>query len=379
LDEYDLKKDDEIITTLTIEISTSILPRYSCACHKSNIAVRAAIKNHQELAKDLKRLSKFASKAKKSIYESIALNENKCRLRTESKTRWSASFLMLVSIKKAYEREALTSSCPVDIAKIDVYIQILKPAYKFSILLQRNNSSIADVGPNLLFMFNKWNKFVVDASQKSLCKLLIDYHIYKFDFELNSRIYRVASILNVAKLHLWFKQDFAQPYVASALKAIQKVALKFLRTNKNDKQDQDEQNNESILDESQATQKSDMSRYAEQEDEELGDPMNEHLMLAQIENEKASFLNILRSKSLEEFKSTTSFWHKNRKKFPNLYKLSLILLNIPSSSAYIERFFSICGFVCDTRRGNMSTSLTIKRCLLSANIDILNELAHEEK
>jgi hypothetical protein len=61
LDEYNLKKDDEIITTLFIEIGTCILPRYSCACHKGNIAVRAAIKNHQDLAKDLKNLSKFAS------------------------------------------------------------------------------------------------------------------------------------------------------------------------------------------------------------------------------------------------------------------------------------------------------------------------------
>jgi hypothetical protein len=203
--------------------------------------------------------------------------------------------------------------------------------------------------------------------------------MYKFDFELNSRIYQVASVLNVAKLYLWFKQDFAQPYVISALNAVPKVALKFLKSKKKDKKDHNEHNSERLLNESQATQKSDMSMYAEREDEELDDLMNEHLMLAEIENEKTIFLNVLRSRPLEEFKSTTSFWHQKHGKLPNLYKLSLILLNIPSSSAYIERFFSICGFVCDNRRGNMSTNLTIKRCLLSANIYILNELSHEEE
>jgi hypothetical protein len=79
--------------------------------------------------------------------------------------------------------------------------------------------------------------------------------MYKFDFELNSRIYQVASVLNVAKLYLWFKQDFAQPYVISALNAVPKVALKFLKSKKKDKKDHNEHNSERLLNESPATQK----------------------------------------------------------------------------------------------------------------------------
>ena len=53
-----------------------------------------------------------------------------------------------------------------------------------------------------------------------------------------------------------------------------------------------------------------------------------------------------------------------------------ILLNRNSSSAFIERFFSICGFIQDKRRAKTSIDLFKKRCLLRANIKILNELKY---
>jgi hypothetical protein len=49
-------------------------------------------------------------------------------------------------------------------------------------------------------------------------------------------------------------------------------------------------------------------------------------------------------------------------------------MNINSSSSFIERYFSICGFVQDKRRMNISIDLFQSRCLLRANIKILNEL-----
>lgn len=52
----------------------------------------------------------------------------------------------------------------------------------------------------------------------------------------------------------------------------------------------------------------------------------------------------------------------------------MILLNIKSSSAIIERFFSICGIVNDKRRQNMSDELLITRSLLKANMSTLSEM-----
>ena len=54
--------------------------------------------------------------------------------------------------------------------------------------------------------------------------------------------------------------------------------------------------------------------------------------------------------------------------------MALILLNINSSSAFIERFFSICGFIQDKRRQNITIELFKMRCILRANIKILSEI-----
>ena len=57
---------------------------------------------------------------------------------------------------------------------------------------------------------------------------------------------------------------------------------------------------------------------------------------------------------------------------PNLFDLQLILLNIWASSAFIERFFSISGIICDIKRANMEEDLIRMRSMLKANMPILN-------
>lgn len=353
---------------------TNNLARYSCACHKNNKATRAAIKNDKGISSDLKSLSKFSGRAKKSIYQSIALNENNCRLITENKTRWSSSLLMLVSIKKAQSRNALYETLPVSIEKVDIYIQIFKPVYLFNIYLQRSNSSIAEIGPGILNILNKWTRMVVPDEYHGLISSPMEFHVYKFDYELNSRIYQVASILNVAKLHNWFKEGYAQPYVKSGdwIDAIIRVGLKFLLRKTSDVKIDSEtlKSGESIMDISKATQNSDQSFFkASPTKDQPAQSVVKNIKEKDLENEVAKFLNILNSRPLKQFTSTTSFWYDRRTKLPNLYELSLMLLNIPAISAYIERYFSICG--------KMSEDLTIKRCLLTANIDLLNELSDE--
>ena len=54
-------------------------------------------------------------------------------------------------------------------------------------------------------------------------------------------------------------------------------------------------------------------------------------------------------------------------------------MNINASNAFIERYFSICGFVQDKRRMNIAPDLFKTRCLLRANIKILNELNKNEE
>ena len=90
----------------------------------------------------------------------------------------------------------------------------------------------------------------------------------------------------------------------------------------------------------------------------------------QLFRELVSNESFLKAKDI----STKGFWLENRNKFPNLAKLANILLNIPSSSAFIERFFSICGVVCKQRSMAMTDLLIITRALLKTNIHLLKEI-----
>jgi hypothetical protein len=81
------------------------------------------------------------------------------------------------------------------------------------------------------------------------------------------------------------------------------------------------------------------------------------------------------SKFFKKFKSNKVFWQSFREKAPMLNQLYLILNNIPSSSAYIERFFSICGVVNKPRASTMTDGLFTCRCMLKTNIKILDELS----
>ena len=72
--------------------------------------------------------------------------------------------------------------------------------------------------------------------------------------------------------------------------------------------------------------------------------------------------------------STKEFWTKKATDFPHLHELSKALFCIQSSSAFIERFFSICGVVCKKRSSNMSDEKIILRSFLKSNMKLLNEM-----
>ena len=118
---------------------------------------------------------------------------------------------------------------------------------------------------------------------------------------------------------------------------------------------------------------------AEAEEDKLDYDCNEELQEIekknQLANEIDNFTKFLQSKEFfDKYFSSKQFWIKNGKKFSNLSKLTLILLNILASSSCVERYFSICGVVCQKRNSHSNDDLIISRCLLKANMPILKEI-----
>ena len=105
--------------------------------------------------------------------------------------------------------------------------------------------------------------------------------------------------------------------------------------------------------------------------------LSKESFMAKFNEEVTSYINLLNDNGAEiiaSCESTREFWLSNRQQFPLLYRLACFLLNINSSSACIERFFSICGFVQKKNSSNIKSDLFKARCLLEANLDLLAKL-----
>jgi hypothetical protein len=95
----------------------------------------------------------------------------------------------------------------------------------------------------------------------------------------------------------------------------------------------------------------------------------------EIENEISFFSSILNDQNIiKSTQSISSFWKNYKNHLPKLFDLSVILLNISSSGAIIERFFSISGEVCDLKCSNITEDLIIMRSMLKTNMHVLTEL-----
>ncbi len=108
---------------------------------------------------------------------------------------------MLESVKRAYDKKAFDDEivCPVDLKSIEIYLQILNPAYRISLGFQKNSSTIADVLPYLLQLIEIWNRLDVPPAPRRLCKLLIACLKNKFQVEFNSPAYKVCTGQHVSK------------------------------------------------------------------------------------------------------------------------------------------------------------------------------------
>ena len=92
---------------------------------------------------------------------------------------------------------------------------------------------------------------------------------------------------------------------------------------------------------------------------------------SKLEDEVGEFLRL--SRRVGQDQSTLTFWNLNKKNLPNLFELAMRLICIPISSADVERFFSVSGYVCSGRAVNVNEDTLIARSLLKANLKIIEK------
>ena len=165
----------------------SDLKRFSCSCHKLNLVLQKAIKSHAYLERKFDDLQKFAVECRsKAIF-----TESKCRPKLMVQTRWFTQIHTLIWAKKCYGKN-LFDNCPFTISEIDLYLQILLPAYNINLIFQKTNSCIGDVLPFVVKLKTLWSRLDINIYQREFCYFLVSFLQKKFDTELKSDIYRVS-------------------------------------------------------------------------------------------------------------------------------------------------------------------------------------------
>ena len=113
--------------------------------------------------------------------------------------------MMLVSYLKSYKRGLFNNAnkCAATEEEIEKYVQILLPMYIFTNDAQSNKASIACIVPSILSIINaNLDRMVLaDENQNLFRDNLIFFIKKKFEFELTSKIYLVAALLNVETLN----------------------------------------------------------------------------------------------------------------------------------------------------------------------------------
>ena len=74
--------------------------------------------------------------------------------------------------------------------------------------MQKDKSSFADVLLSLQIMLKKWSRMILSGEYDVLRNNLIASFKYKFDYELKSKYYSVAALLNVSKLKIWYNRNY---------------------------------------------------------------------------------------------------------------------------------------------------------------------------
>jgi hypothetical protein len=228
---------------------------------------------------------------------------------------------------------------------------------------------------------------ILRGEPRKLAKLIRKAIKYKFQYELNSNAYLAAAILNVNKLKTWIGRPYSKGFFTNGIESLKIIASRFLlNTNELNNQQNSSESNLLIRTNEQATSPSiispntgfeEFANHFFNSDNATQTQLNIEIKEDEIKKEIEQFRILLFNNNyaiLNEINSSKKFWIENANKFPNLKNLSLILFNTNASSAFLERYFSLCGFVSKKNSCNISVDLFIARCLLRSNIKLINHL-----
>lgn len=141
---------------------------------------------------------------------------------------------MMLSFLRANSRGCFDENnpLPVSLKVLEIYTQILLSLHKFSLIVQRSTCCIGHVLPLIWnIVHGNLERFRLNDEPKELRDLLIAAIKKKFNYELRSEVYLVATFLNVETYKTWILRSFGRDFFKKGLDALSDVAMRLLSQN----------------------------------------------------------------------------------------------------------------------------------------------------
>ena len=147
-------------------------------------------------------------------------------------------------------------------------------------------------------------------------------------------------VLRLSHLKSWIHKDYIKEYFDKGLQSVPKVYLKLVKPIESVTKPF-RQRTPSSTDSDASSFLSDL--FEEDNENEEHVKKTSQLIREEILKKEIEKLREILIENKYNIKiNNGEFWRKYERHLPELYKLAIILCNIQSSSAFIERFFSIC-------------------------------------
>ncbi|MGH0132117.1 UNVERIFIED_CONTAM: hypothetical protein FKN15_048756 [Acipenser sinensis] len=323
--------EDTVLERVNVVESLDVLPhREGCFAHVTQHVVSDGLSKCQASRKALAKAGSLVSHTHKSTIAADILDGER-KLQPATAVRWNSDLKMVRSILRADQDKLKQINAPVqltpaDIQCLDELVAILEPFEDATLLTQGSNIvSASYVIPSIIglrtFLSNfnaKYSAQLVSALKASLEKRLSPYE--------QMPLYKLAALLDPR-----FKAAWCPEQLLTATALLQQECARFAPQSFQPANAQDPPPKRS----------------------KLFSFMSAPILSAAASTEVTDYLS---APCLPEGSDPLAFWKSHEPQFPALAKLAARYLNVPATSAAVERVFSIAGRTFRPDRCSMSDS-----------------------
>lgn len=348
-----------------------------CAAHTLQLAVEDLLKKDKSIASLIVEVRKLVAKLRTPTITYILKSKNLKRPSIDCTTRWGSTFDMLRSLLPLQDfcKEISTTS----LKKLKNFSQwtaiqklcaTLTPVKKCTKKLQYEQLTLSD-------FYGYWLECIIEIEKMntSFSKLLLKFMRQRQSVLLNNDILLAAVFLDPR-----YKILLDENKIERAKDHLKKVWIRQLKIKMMNEEPENEVDRERDTDTDSSGHHSvsdDFDNYLKLKEKEINvskrlfgtKKKQQNSLLSSSRYNIDTLLNNYETTQgrINRKENVLMFWEENKNNFPELYKLSLIVMAVPSTQVSVERLFSGLKFVLSPQRSNIKEKHLEEQLLVRTN------------